>query len=103
DFIHGCKITHALEEDIGFDDGLKRAACGFQHLAQVFKHALGLLLNASTHDLAGGRVQRNLPSSKDKVASFDGLAIGTNGGWSMRGSDLLTLHSAALTFFYTYA
>src|SRR6266571_2081900 len=80
-----------------FDDsfhGLGERSTGVvEYGLEVLQSAVGLCLNILADQLAGGRVERDLARSIDKLAIAYGLTIRTNSGWSLVGANLCTLHS----------
>ena len=65
-----------------------------EHLAQIGEHARRLLDDATLHDLAGGRIERDLPRGEEKAARDDRLRIRSDRRGGGLGLDTLLRHTS---------
>src|SRR5580704_1939240 len=95
-FIHGCEIVHVLEKHRGANDLFKAGASGFQDPREILNHALSLKGHVTAEQRVGAGIERNLAGDKDKAIGFDGLRIGSDGGWTIFGYDYVAHESSKI-------
>ena len=88
----GVKLPHILGSDIAgevaeirhehraFHDVGKRQALVVQNRLHVLQHAFGLRLDIAGDEVAGGRLNGNLPGAEQQVAGADAMVVGADGG-----------------------
>src|SRR5207237_9685091 len=72
------------------------AAGGFRHRLEVLEHAADLRLDASPHQLHGGRIERHLAGQVDGVAGAHRLRVGADRLRGALGVDGLAAHRLLL-------
>lgn len=79
DFIHPREIVHVLEKDCRLHDVVEVQARGLEYSGNILHDLVCFRLDVMTHDVAGGRLNRDLPAYEDHVSGADPLAIRSNG------------------------
>ena len=92
DGIHGGEVVHVAEIHGGLHDLSEARAALFEDGLQVLQNTGGLLGDAATDHLLGGRIERNLPRGEDQVSQPDGLRIRPDRLGRMRGRNFFFRH-----------
>ena len=71
--VHARKVRHVLQKDRRLHDVLPCRAGRREHGLQVLHDAMGLRHDIPFDDLAGDRIDRNLPGGIEETAGDDGL------------------------------
>src|SRR5271170_2507990 len=87
DRVHRGEVVHVFQKDRSLDDLAETGPSGLKHSLQVLKNTDGLGLNASSNNLASGRIKRNLPRGIKKVSDANGLGIRADSGGSFLSRD----------------
>jgi len=94
DLVHAGEVREVREEDGALHDVGKGQPLIVEDALHVFQHAAGLVLDVAGDELAGGRIDGNLPGAEQEVANADGVVVGTNGRRALGGFDDGFSHAA---------
>src|SRR5205085_1474794 len=92
---HLLEIAEVSQEHGRLHDVRERQLLRFQDRRYAVEHAPGLLRDVFRNDLAGLRVERDLPGAKDERTGPDRLGIRPDRRWRVGGGNDL-LHPASL-------
>lgn len=79
ELVHGCEVREVGEKDRRLDDRGPCHAGRIEHGADVRQNLRRLFPDPTRHQLAGGRIERNLTGQEHEVASPHRLRVGTDG------------------------
>lgn len=92
DSIHIGELRHVAEEDRRLDDVVETNSGFGKDRPQVVHHLVRLGNDVCGDDASGGGIDGDLSGDKQKIAGFDGLAIGPDGGRGVGGIDDFGFH-----------
>ena len=99
DLVDGGEVGDVGEQDRGLDDVVVAEAGLGQDGAHVLEDLLGLGLDVSLDERAGGRVERHLPGDEDERAGpltgGDALGVGADGGGGVGRGDTADGHGSS--------
>src|SRR5690606_4634303 len=85
--VHFGEVAQIDQKDIQLHHVLEGTTGGFCHRFEILEHAHDVGFDIAFHHVHGGGVQRNLAGQINRVAHFDGLGVGADGGGGFVGGD----------------
>ena len=85
DLVHGTEVGDLAQEDGSLNDVAQVEALALEDGAGIEQALIGLFLDASLRESAGGGVDGQLARDENEVASADGLAVRSNGSRCLIG------------------